>query len=203
MICIIDYGMGNLRSVEKAFLRLKTEVKISSKPEDIQNASTLILPGVGHFAKGMENLFRLGLVDILNKEALENKKPILGICLGMQLMTRHSEEGNCNGLGWIEGKTLLFPKSKLKIPHIGWNNIQVAQQHPVLSTAKPSDYFYFAHSYYVHCAQKENILCTTEYGVSFHSGIVNENIIGLQFHPEKSHQAGLSIIQKFIDHHYV
>ena len=203
MICIIDYGMGNLRSVEKAFLRLKTDVKISNKTEDIQKASKLVLPGIGHFAKGMENLFQLKLVDVLNKEVLENKKIVLGICLGMQLMTDHSEEGDCNGLGWIAGKSLLFNDSKLKIPHMGWNTIHIEQQHPVLENTELSDDFYFAHSYYVHCKKKENILCTTEYGIPFHSGIIENNIIGLQFHLEKSHSAGLKIIQNFIDYQYV
>lgn len=198
MICIIDYGMGNLRSVEKAFLRLNASIILSSSSADIKKAQKLVLPGVGHFAKGMQHLKKMGLIEILNEEVQYHQKPILGICLGMQLMTEYSEEGQCEGLGWIKGTTRRFPPSSLKIPHMGWNNITVMQPHPLFQGISSIDRFYFVHSYYVSCASERNVLCLTEYGILFHSGIINQHIMGVQFHPEKSHQSGLRLLHNFI-----
>lgn len=202
MITIIDYGMGNLRSVQKAFERLKANAIISSNIGDIKKADKLVLPGVGDFKNGMNKLRELNLIDILNLKVLKNKIPILGICLGMQLFTNHSEEGDVDGLGWIDAETIKFnfqkSKNKVKIPHMGWNNINISKKHSVFDNIEENVSFYFVHSYYVKCENKDDILCTTNYGIQFVSGFQKENIIGLQFHPEKSHKSGLGILSNFI-----
>ncbi len=226
-ILIIDYGMGNLRSVEKAFFRLGITPKISSCHHDILNADKLILPGVGHFKNGMLNLRGMGLIGPLNEAVLIRKIPILGICLGMQLMTEFSEEGNCEGLKWIKAKTVKFSfnSMKLKIPHIGWNRLNLLRgndllkninsndlfyfihsyyvkcenKNDILKNINSNDLFYFIHSYYVKCENKNDILTTTYYGIDFVSSFNNQNIFGCQFHPEKSHSKGLEILKKFIN----
>ena len=198
MIVLVDYGMGNINSVLKALKRIGYKAIASSKKEDIESADMLILPGVGHFKKGMENLRKLDLIEILNKKVIKGKTPILGICLGMQLLTSYSEEGRMAGLGWIKGNTVKFKLSKeFKIPHIGWNNIEVEKENPIFS--EKSDQFYFAHSFHVVPENEENVLLTTYYGERFVSGIWKENILGVQFHPEKSQERGLEIIKKFIE----
>jgi glutamine amidotransferase len=201
MILIIDYGLCNLRSVQKAFERIDTDAFISADPHDISKADKLLLPGVGSFARGMENLSKLGWVQPL-REAVENKKmPLLGICLGMQLLTDHSEEGNANGFGWIKGHTSHFSSligsGAQKIPHMGWNSLEIVQDHPLLKGIDTSDSFYFVHSYYVKASNRENQLAHVEYGKSFDAAIFNDNIFGVQFHPEKSHTAGLNLLKNF------
>lgn len=200
MIVIIDYGMGNLHSVLKAFRRIGADVTISSKKEDMVKAEKLILPGVGHFKKGMENLKIRGLIEILNKKVIGEKTPILGICLGMQLFTKFSEEGNVEGLGWIDARTIKFNLGdKFRVPHMGWNNIKIEKDNKIFSNLDEEDYFYFVHSFHVNCKNKEDILSTTEYGKRFASAIQRNNIIGVQFHPEKSHDAGLKILKNFAE----
>ena len=190
--------MGNINSVLKALKRLGYLAISSSKKEEIDNADILILPGVGHFKRGMENLIDLDLIEILNKKVIKEKTPILGICLGMQLLTNRSEEGCVDGFGWIKGDTVKFRiDKKFKIPHIGWNNIKIEKENPIFS--EEADQFYFAHSFHVIPKNEENILLTTDYGGKFVSGMQKENILGVQFHPEKSHESGLEIIKKFID----
>ncbi|MBU0764997.1 MAG: imidazole glycerol phosphate synthase subunit HisH [Bacteroidetes bacterium] len=204
MIVIIDYGMGNLRSVLKAFKRINAEVKISSDIREIEKADKLVLPGVGHFKRGMENLNNMGLTAVINKKVMQDKIPVLGICLGMQLFTNHSEEGDAEGFGWIDAQTVKFNFSendqKFKIPHMGWNNISPVKDSALLKGMEKDDSYYFVHSYYVKCNNSEDILCTTEYGIEFVSGIQKDNISGTQFHPEKSHKAGLKIIKKFTEY---
>jgi len=200
-IVIVDYGMGNLYSVQYKLKKLYPDVIVSSSIEEIRKASKIILPGVGHFAAGMKNIIERNLKDVLNYKALEEKVPVLGICLGMQLLTDFSEEGNAEGLGWITAKTLRLEKEKLnglKIPHMGWNTIKTENDNPILNGLKSDDMFYFVHSYRVVCENKDNVLCSTDYGVNFHSGIFKENIFGFQFHPEKSHDSGLIILKNFI-----
>ena len=200
MIVIIDYGMGNLHSVLKAFRRIGADAIVSSKGEDIQKAEKLVLPGVGHFKKGMENLEKRGLIEILNKKIIGEKTPILGICLGMQLFTKFSEEGDAGGLGWIDAKTIKFNLGdKFRVPHMGWNNIKIEKDNKIFSNLNKEDYFYFVHSFHVNCKNKEDILSITEYGKKFISAIQKENIIGVQFHPEKSHDAGLEILKNFAE----
>ena len=204
MVTIVDYGMGNLHSVLKAFKRLQIPAEISSDPEIIQNASQLILPGVGNFKRGMYNLTQRNLIEPLNNAVLNNKVPVLGICLGMQLMTKHSEEGNVDGLGWIDAKTMGFnfssiDNSNLHIPHIGWNNVNCASENPLFANMESDPHFYFVHSYYVSCASPENVAGTTHYGNTFVSAISINNIFATQFHPEKSHDIGLTLLKNFTE----
>jgi glutamine amidotransferase len=202
MIAIINYGMGNLRSVEKAFLGLKIPVCVTSDAGEISAASKLVLPGVGHFYTGMENLKKSGLERMLIEEVLGKRKPVLGICLGMQLMTDWSEEGDAAGLGWVAGRTQKFRFEKemgLKVPHIGWNTVELTQPESALFGGYSHEAFYFVHSYFITCDNVQEIFGTTRYGVEFVSAFRKENIWGTQFHPEKSHDAGLRILKKFAD----
>ena len=178
---------------------LGIESRISADHSDIAYADRLILPGVGHFQHGMEQLEQLGLVDVLNKEVLENKKPILGICLGMQLLTKYSEEGNLAGLGFIDAQTKKFelPDATLKVPHMGWNTVEFKKDSPMNKAISFNPRYYFVHSYFVDCANQDDILCTTQYGHEFVSGFQHQNIFGLQFHPEKSHKFGMELLTNF------
>lgn len=175
------------------------EVCISNDPDKIASAKRLILPGVGHFQHGMEQLQQLGLVDILKKEVLVNKKPILGICLGMQLLTKHSEEANMDGLGFVDAQTkkFEFDNPELKIPHMGWNTVGFKKDSQLNKGISKNPRYYFVHSYYVECANQQDVLCTTDYGQEFVSGFQHQNIFGLQFHPEKSHQFGMELLSNF------
>ncbi|MEQ9278748.1 MAG: imidazole glycerol phosphate synthase subunit HisH [Balneola sp.] len=201
MIVIIDYHMGNLHSVRKAFKRIGVETKISSNIEDIKNAKKLVLPGVGNFKHGMFKLNELGLIDILNQEVLNNKKPILGICLGMQLFTSFSEEGNVKGLCWIDATSKKFDFSKntikAKIPHMGWNTVLKSRESNLLKGINEENFFYFVHSYYVSTNKANEKLAVTKYKIEFTSIVEKENIMGVQFHPEKSHDSGLNLLKNF------
>ncbi len=197
MIAIIDYGMGNLHSVLKAFRRINSEVFISSDVEEITKADKLVLPGVGHFKHGMEKLDENNLINPLNEMVLKLKKPILGICLGVQLFTKHSEEGDAKGLGWINAKTIKFKDENFKIPHMGWNNLIIKKKSKLLEGLNSENNFYFVHSYHLECKDSEDILANTVYSKEFTSVIEKENIYGTQFHPEKSHAGGLEIIKNF------
>ena len=177
-IAVVDYGMGNLRSVFKAVERAGGIPLITNKQDEIAISDKIILPGVGHFSKGMENLRALGLVELLNHEVLSNKKPVLGICLGMQLMMEHSEEGNAEGLSWFEGNVTRFKvtdKVRFKVPHMGWNTLNY--QKNGIDTDHNFEY-YFVHSYHVEVKNPEDILTTTIYDYEFVSSIEKENIVG-------------------------
>jgi glutamine amidotransferase len=199
MIVIVDYGMGNLRSVQKAFERIRIPATISSKVNDIKTADKLVLPGVGHFERGISNLKDRGLFELLNEQVQGKQTPILGICLGMQLMTEFSEEGNCNGFGWLKAKTqrFSFQSNSLKIPHMGWNNLSIKNSDTLFKDITADNFFYFVHSYYVSCECDNDILSETSYGNRFVSSFQRENIFGCQFHPEKSHDSGLLILKNF------
>ena len=200
-IVIIDYGMGNLRSVEKKLKKLGVDVVISNKPEVIKSSQKLVLPGVGHFANGIKKLKEYGIWDVLNVKVLEDKTPILGICLGMQLMAKHSEEGNENGLGWFDADIIKFKvadKLKYKVPHMGWNNAVVNKETNLFQGISGDAMFYFVHSFHIKCNNKEDILTTTEYEYSFTSSIQKDNIWGTQFHPEKSHEWGELVFKNFV-----
>jgi glutamine amidotransferase len=193
--------MGNLVSLKKAFSKLGFQAAISNNKIEIENADILVLPGVGHFSNTMENIKKLNILEVLNVQVLEKKKPILGICLGMQLLSEYSEEGDAKGLGWIKGKTKKFQldTSRYKIPHIGWNTLEICQNNYFLKDTTDKDQFYFVHSYYVDCDNPNDVAAFSEYGKNFTAAIRKENIYGTQFHPEKSHDQGLKIIKAFID----
>lgn len=196
MIAVIDYGMGNLKSVQKGFEKVGFDAVVSSEQEVIENASHLVLPGVGAFKDCMHNLEEKGLVEPVLK-GIEKGKPFLGICLGLQLLFEKSEEfGAHKGLGLIKGKVARFPKSELKVPHMGWNSIKKKSDTPLLKQIDDNSYFYFVHSYYV--IPEDNVTATsTEYGFEFTSSIIKDNIFACQFHPEKSQKDGLKILKAF------
>lgn len=201
-VTIVDYGMGNLFSIQKALKRINVESVVTSNLEVISTASKLLLPGVGHFKKGMESIKESGLFEVLNKSVLEDKTPILGICLGMQLMTKHSEEGDLEGMGWIEASTCKFNynhSQKLKIPHMGWNKVLPNKKSKLFYDISEESLFYFVHSYFVSCERKEDVLATTNYTLDFDSSFEKDNIFATQFHPEKSHQSGLKVLQNFVN----
>lgn len=200
-IVIVDYGMGNLHSVKKKLLRLNVNPIISSNPNEILNANKIILPGVGHFKKAMENLVKLNLIDCLNIAVLENKTPILGICLGMQLMANKSEEGNAIGLGWINAEVVKFSVKnnlKYKIPHMGWNQITKTKESSLFKDIADLSEFYFVHSFHFDVKNTEDILSETEYEYKFVSAIEKSNIFGVQYHPEKSHDVGEILLKNFV-----
>ncbi|CAN5668023.1 imidazole glycerol phosphate synthase subunit HisH [soil metagenome] len=202
MIAILDYGVGNLGSILNMIKKAGTKAVISSDEKLISQADKLILPGVGAFDNGMQHLIDSELIPILNKKVLEDKVPLLGICLGMQLMTNGSEEGNLKGLGWIDAEVIKFrfeSGSKLKVPHMGWNLISNKKDSYLFDGMYKDPRFYFVHSYYVKNNNEENILAETHFGNDFTSAVINDNIIGTQFHPEKSHKFGLKLMQNFIN----
>ena len=201
-IIIINYGMGNLNSIKKKLTHLKVNAVISSNPNDILNADKLILPGVGHFKKAIENLKALNLFNVINETVLIKKKPILGICLGMQLMANKSEEGNVNGFGWFNAKVIKFKTNntlKYKIPHTGWNQITKTKQSALMKNISDLSEFYFVHSYHFKCNNSADILNETEYEYKFTSAVEKENIFGVQYHPEKSHDVGKQILKNFVE----
>lgn len=200
-IAIIDYGMGNLFSVRKVLESLGVNVVITNDPEKILTADKLILPGVGHFGKAMENLKRLNLIETLNTAVLQNKTPILGICLGMQLMAKRSEEGDTEGLGWFDAEVVKFnvkDQLRFKVPHVGWNCVEVNMLSKLMSNIDDTAEFYFVHSYYMKLNDPAETLNTTVYEEAFTSAIEKGNIFGVQYHPEKSHDVGEVLLANFV-----
>jgi len=201
-IVIVDYGMGNLNSVRKKLTRLGVNSIISSDPKEIQNSAKIILPGVGHFRKAMKSLKDLHLINILNEEVLIKRKPILGICLGMQLMAKKSEEGNVDGLGWVDANVVKFKVAdslKYKVPHTGWNQIMISKESLLMKNIPNLSEFYFVHSYHFNMNNKNDILNETEFEYRFVSAIEKDNIFGVQYHPEKSHDVGEILLRNFIN----
>lgn len=199
MIGLIDYKAGNLNSVVKAFERVGARIFIAQDFKDLQKADKLLLPGVGSFKKAMENLKKLGFVEALQEQVLVQKKPVLGICLGMQLfLERGFEGGICEGLGFIEGEVVKFEESlNLKIPHMGWNELEILKQEPLYKGIVNKSDFYFVHSFYVKC-KDEFVSARCEYGHKFVASLQKEHIFATQFHPEKSQSLGLKLLENFV-----
>lgn len=200
MITIVNYGMGNLGSVQNMYKRIGVPSEITGDPAIIAKSTKLLLPGVGAFDAAMQKIADSGLLTVLNKKVLEEKVPTLGICLGMQLLTNSSEEGILPGLGWIPAKTVKFkfaPESKLKVPHMGWNYVFSKKKSQLTSDLPEEPRFYFVHSYFVQCENDEDVITTTPYGFDFHSIVQRDNVYGAQFHPEKSHKYGMKLLANF------
>ena len=200
MIVIVDYGIGNLASVLNMFKKIGIkDVVVSGDHAIISKASKILLPGVGAFDAGMNNLEETGLIPLLNQKAISEKIPILGICLGMQLLTKRSDEGMKIGLGWIDAETVKFnlaPELKLKVPHMGWNYIRVNRENPLIDM-ESKNRFYFVHSYYVRCFDESQSLAISNFGVDFTCMVNKGNIFGAQFHPEKSLKFGMKVLENF------
>ncbi|HDZ4931767.1 imidazole glycerol phosphate synthase subunit HisH [Campylobacter jejuni] len=199
MIALIDYKAGNLNSVSKAFEKIGARNFIAYDPKDLQKADKLLLPGVGSFKEAMKNLKELGFIEALQDQVLVHKKPILGICLGMQLfLEKGCEGGVCEGLGFIEGEVVKFEEGlNLKIPHMGWNDLEILKQEPLYKDIENKSDFYFVHSFYVKC-KDEFISAKTEYGHEFVASLQKDHIFATQFHPEKSQSLGLKLLENFV-----
>ena len=201
MITIIDYGLGNIRAFVNVYERLNIKTKVAHNAEDIKDATKIILPGVGAFDYAMAQLNASGMRDELENQVLGNKIPVVGICVGMQMLAKSSDEGNLPGLGWIDGVVKLFDSNliayKTRLPHMGWNNINPVNGHDLLNGLDAQSRFYFLHSYYFVCYNEKEIISTTEYGISYASAVNRENIFGIQFHPEKSHSNGIQLLKNF------
>ena len=198
MITIIDYGAGNIGSITNMLLRLGKSCEVTNDPEKIKKATKLILPGVGKFDYGMTKLKESGLTEILNEKVLGEKIPILGICLGAQLMTKSSEEGEMSGLSWFDAEVVKFNGETKRIPHMGWNSVHSCIDDIMTANLPENPRFYFVHSYYIHSNRPDEIMFTTIYGHEFVSGLMKNNIYAVQFHPEKSHKFGIQLFKNFL-----
>ena len=199
MITVIDYGMGNLGSVINMFKKIGVVSKITSDLEDIKTATKLLLPGVGSFDKAMQRINYSGIKEVLDYKVLKEETPILGVCLGMQLLTNNSEEGIEKGLGYINASTkkFSFQDKKMKVPHMGWNLVEKSTSSLLTTNFEEESRFYFVHSYYVEVEKQENSILKTTYGLEFDSAIQHKNVYGAQFHPEKSHKFGMKLLDNF------
>jgi imidazole glycerol-phosphate synthase subunit HisH len=199
VITIVDYNMGNLGSIRNMLKKIGHESEITSDPQRIASAAKLLLPGVGAFDAGMEGLERSALIPLLNARVLRDRVPILGICLGMHLMTRCSAEGRRRGLGWVDAEVVRFEPGHngLRVPHMGWNRVMASRLSPLTENLPEEPRFYFVHSYFVRCHQPDDVLFTTPYGSAFHSAFQHGNVFGVQFHPEKSHRFGMALLRNF------
>jgi glutamine amidotransferase len=201
MIGIIDYGSGNLRAIGNIYDRLRIDYQIISDPGTLNSVDKIILPGVGDFDQTMQMLNESGFRNVLDDLVLKNKVPVLGICVGLQILSKGSEEGKLPGLGWIDGYVKKFNPdlilSKPKLPHLGWNSIEVVKNSILLEGVDAQEGFYFIHNFYFETNDASDILTKTHYGIDFVSSVARENIFGVQFHPEKSHQNGISLLKNF------
>jgi len=204
VITIIDYGLGNIRAFANIFERLNIQVKIAKTKHDVVAADKIILPGVGAFDFAMSQLNSSGMRDVIEKEVISKGVPVLGVCVGMQMLANSSEEGQLNGLGWIGGTVnkfdkKLFDSELCRLPHMGWNNVKHSNKSILFNNVADFGRFYFLHSYYFNCYDSKNIISTTTYGINFASAINLNNIFGVQFHPEKSHLLGAQILKNFAE----
>lgn len=203
MITVVDYGSGNIKAILNVFKRLKIECAVASRSPELSKASKIILPGVGAFDQTMHQLDASGLRSELNDLVLNKKLPVLGICVGMQVMANSSEEGTSEGLGWIDGTVRRFPtknlSSKPHLPHMGWNTVAPLRSSPLFNNVDQDRGFYFLHSYFFDCKDQAQVLAAAHYGLDFPAVVMRENIIGCQFHPEKSHSNGISVFKNFAE----
>lgn len=201
MITLIDYGVGNINAFVNVYKRVDVPVKIARTKEDLDGAKKLILPGVGHFDHAMTQLNNSGMRDTLDKMVLEDKVPVIGICVGMQMMANHSDEGKLDGLKWIDASVRKFDESTIKqvtrLPHMGWNDVKPVKDISLFKGLEKEAIFYFLHTYYFECNNQEDIMAVTDYGINFASAAHHENKYGIQFHPEKSHQYGEILLHNF------
>lgn len=201
MIAIIDYGLGNIRAFVNVYERLNIKINIAHNAFDIKNATKLILPGVGAFDYAMSKLNTSGMREALEEQVITNHVPVIGICVGMQIMAKSSDEGKLPGLGWFDAEVKLFDTKKIpyktSLPHMGWNTIHLLGKNRLLEQLSDESRFYFLHSYYFSCNQSEDIIAKTGYGIEYASAVNKGNIYGIQFHPEKSHQNGIQLLQNF------
>jgi imidazole glycerol-phosphate synthase subunit HisH len=199
-LVVVDYGIGNVLSIANMLRSASVKAVVSSDPAVLRSASRLIIAGIGAFDAGMNSLNSRGLVPLLREAVFERHVPILGICLGMQLLMRGSEEGSCEGLGWIEGRSIRIRgdgQNPLKVPHMGWNDIEPARESPLLNGLRENTRFYFAHSYAVECANQDDVVANTVYGKAFPAIVSHGHVFGVQFHPEKSHKYGRKLLENF------
>jgi glutamine amidotransferase len=201
MITIIDYGSGNIKAISNIYETLNVQFTIASSPEQLVRAKKIFLPGVGAFDETISKLDSTGFREVLDREVLINKVPILGICVGMQILAERSDEGNLKGLGYIKGSVKKIDvqnfTQKPKLPHMGWNSIQIEKENQLVQNIDPKFGFYFLHSYYFDTIDENNVLATTQYGEKFACAVFRDNVYGVQFHPEKSHVNGIRLLQNF------
>jgi glutamine amidotransferase len=201
MITIIDYGVGNVFALQNVFKRLNIPSKIAKCENDLMGSSKLILPGVGHFDYAMSQLNKSGMRNRLDELVLIEKIPVIGICVGMQMMAHKSDEGSLDGLCWIDACVKKFDEATInhhtKLPHMGWNDVKPNENHPLFNGIEQEAIFYFLHSFYFKCSNQENSISKTDYGINFSSSVQLDNIYGIQFHPEKSHSYGERLLENF------
>lgn len=201
MIAIIDYGLGNIHAFVNVYKKLDIPVGIVTRKEDLNNVEKIILPGVGAFDHAMEKLNQSGMREKLDEIVMKHKVPVIGICVGMQMMAVDSNEGSQPGLGWIDANVKKFDVSKIpyttRLPHMGWNNMQVLKSNPLLKGLGDDAKFYFLHSYYFNCKNESDAIASADYGGNFICAVNSENIYGVQFHPEKSHSFGVKLLENF------
>lgn len=201
MITLIDYGVGNINAFVNVYKRLDVSVKIAKTSQDLIGSEKLILPGVGHFDHAMSELNKSGMREYLDELVLDKKIPVIGICVGMQMMANNSDEGNMEGLKWIDATVKKFDESKImqvtRLPHMGWNDVKPLKQSKIFAGLEQDAIFYFLHSYYFHCNQTGDVMAVSEYGGEFTSAAHHENKYGIQFHPEKSHHYGEILLHNF------
>ncbi len=203
MIGIIDYGLGNIRAFVNLYERLNIPVSVAKTAGDLNSVTKIILPGVGTFDYAVRRLSNSGMREMLDELVLGRQTPILGICVGMQMLSQSSDEGKLPGLGWIDGAVKKFDHAASNfdriLPHMGWNTVHPIKNNALLLNFKQNSRFYFLHSYFMDCRDKHDTIATTEYGIQFASAINHKNIYGVQFHPEKSHQCGIQLLKNFSD----
>jgi len=201
-VVVVDYDMGNVGSIVNMMKKIGHAVEVSAAPDTIRNADRLILPGVGSFAAGMENIRARGLVDVLNEKVVGQRTPVLGICLGMQLLGESSDEGGSPGLGWIPSESIRFSSESLRVPHMGWNDVAPVEPHWLFANEPDDMRFYFVHSYHVVCKDSQDLIATAKYGIDFSAAVGRGHIFGVQFHPEKSHRFGMQLLRNFMSHDF-